>query len=124
LLSLDRGHYVNDTEGFVEYAVSIKGVALAVFFCELEEHLFKVSLRSRCGIDVSVIARQFGGGGHKKAAGFRFAGPKHRLHKELLAEIGRRIEQHGLRPGDKFVEVTGREGEEMVEWIQEWAAYQ
>jgi len=63
LIRLDHGHRTDDTEGFVEYASSIKGVALAAFLCEIDKSLFKVSLRSRSPVDVSAVARQFGGGG-------------------------------------------------------------
>ena len=47
-----------------------KGVDVAIFMYELETGLYKVSLRSSEGVDVSVVAQYFGGGGHKRAAGF------------------------------------------------------
>jgi phosphoesterase RecJ-like protein len=120
LLSLDRSHFVADTEGFVEYASSIKGVALAAFVCEMEERLYKVSLRSRSPVDVSEVARQFGGGGHIKAAGFRFHGEKSQLAALLLAAFQRQIAAHDLRPGGRFIDATVDEGEEIAAWIMEW----
>jgi len=124
MLSLNRGHYVSDTEGFVEYAASIKGVALAAFVCELEEKLYKVSLRSRCSVDVSQVAQKFGGGGHIKAAGFRFNGTKGELVERLLVELGNQVEVHNLLPGAKFTTVSGVEGEEISEWILGWSNHQ
>jgi phosphoesterase RecJ-like protein len=42
---------------------------------ELAPHETKVSFRSRSGLDVNAVAGQFGGGGHKAAAGVRYRGP-------------------------------------------------
>ncbi len=84
IMSLNWSDLVDDTEGFVEYGVSIKGVKLAAFLCEIEPNLWKVSLRSRCEVDVSRIAANFGGGGHLKAAGFRRRGEKDKLKTLLL----------------------------------------
>ena len=109
LLRLDHGHYIEDSEWFVGYASSIKGVALSAFICEMENNVFKVSLRSRCPIAVSDIARKFGGGGHLKAAGFRFRGSRDDLLKKLLGELEQAIQTHELRPGDFFVEPSTAE---------------
>lgn len=57
-----------DTEGIVSYVRSIRGSRIAIFFREVEEGA-RVSLRSTSGEDVSEIARKFGGGGHRAAAG-------------------------------------------------------
>jgi len=60
-----------DTEGFVEYLISIKGIEVGVLFKERENGV-KVSLRSKGKIDVESIAKKFGGGGHREAAGCFF----------------------------------------------------
>lgn len=104
IIRLEHGHYIEDSEWFVGYASSIKGVALAAFICEMDPGVYKVSLRSRCSIAVSDVARKFGGGGHLKAAGFRYRGDKDRLVPSLLSELGVLIEEHNLRPGEFFVE--------------------
>ena len=58
-----------DSEGFVNFGLSIKGMKAAGFFRE-SEGFIKVSLRSKNDFDVNVIAREhFNGGGHKNAAG-------------------------------------------------------
>ena len=59
------------TEGFINYARSVKKVEVAVFFNEAIEgrRLVNVSFRSTGKIDVNRIASSFGGGGHKKASG-------------------------------------------------------
>jgi phosphoesterase RecJ-like protein len=57
-----------NTEGFVEYLISIKGVEVGVLLKERENGV-KVSLRSKGKIDVESIAKKFGGGGHREASG-------------------------------------------------------
>ncbi|MEG1644204.1 MAG: DHH family phosphoesterase [Alistipes sp.] len=58
-----------DSEGFVNYALSIKKIKMSVMF--LAHHKFiRISLRSRGQVDVNLFARKyFEGGGHKNAAG-------------------------------------------------------
>lgn len=60
----------NDTEGFVNHCLSIEGVKIGLFFLEVEVG-FKVSLRSKGDIPIHKLAQEFGGGGHKNAAGLR-----------------------------------------------------
>lgn len=58
-----------DTEGIVNYALSIRGIRLAAFFTE-RNGLVKISFRSRDGFNVKELAsKHFEGGGHKYAAG-------------------------------------------------------
>ena len=58
-----------DSEGFVNYPLTIKKMKLSVMFTEHTDFI-RVSLRSRGDIDVNLFAqRYFNGGGHKNAAG-------------------------------------------------------
>lgn len=58
-----------DTEGLVNYALTIKGIVFAAFFAEREGKI-KCSFRSKGMFDVNVFARaNFSGGGHRNAAG-------------------------------------------------------
>jgi len=63
-----------DTEGFVNYALSIKNINLAVIFIEdVKQGIVKMSLRSKGDFSVNLFARKyFNGGGHNNAAGGRF----------------------------------------------------
>lgn len=63
-----------DLEGIVEHPRSIEGTRLALFLRDLGHGKVKVSFRSTGSVDVNVFARQFGGGGHAKAAGALIAG--------------------------------------------------
>ena len=62
-----------DTEGIVNYALSVKGVKFAVIFIENQkEGIIKISLRSKGDFDVNTFSRNhFNGGGHTNAAGGR-----------------------------------------------------
>ena len=64
-----------DCEGLVNYALGIAGVEAAIFFRELPDGRFRVSLRSKGAINVARIAERFGGGGHACASGCSLAGP-------------------------------------------------
>jgi phosphoesterase RecJ-like protein len=63
-----------DLDGIAEHPRSIAGTRLAIFFRDLGHGKVKVSFRSTGGVDVNQLARQFGGGGHAKAAGALVAG--------------------------------------------------
>lgn len=60
------------TEGFVNELLSIETVQIAFLARETKPGKARISVRSRGGYDVSEIARQFGGGGHRNAAGLTF----------------------------------------------------
>lgn len=71
---LDSFDYVKgDTEGIVNYGLSIKGIVFTAIFIEnKEEKIIKISFRSQGGFDVNQFARDhFNGGGHSNAAGGR-----------------------------------------------------
>jgi phosphoesterase RecJ-like protein len=64
-----------DCEGIVNYALSIGDVQVAIFFRELPDQRYRISLRSKGEINVSTVAEHFGGGGHKCASGCSLDGP-------------------------------------------------
>lgn len=70
---LDRFNFKKgDTEGVVNYALSIKDINLAAFFVK-REGIVKISFRSKGNISVNEMARKyFNGGGHTNAAGGSF----------------------------------------------------
>lgn len=64
----------SDLDGIVQTLMSTAGTEAAIFLYETAPQEFKVSMRSREKIDVSVIAAYFGGGGHVRAAGCTMQG--------------------------------------------------
>jgi phosphoesterase RecJ-like protein len=69
------GAQEEDCEGLVNYALSISGIQVAMFFRELPDGRYRVSLRSKGEVDVAAIAAEFGGGGHECASGCSIEGP-------------------------------------------------
>jgi bifunctional oligoribonuclease and PAP phosphatase NrnA len=72
-----------DVESFINYTLSIGGVQIGLLFTELPDGV-KVSFRSRGEIEVNKLAQEFGGNGHKNAAGARI--PAARL-KPILEQV-------------------------------------
>jgi phosphoesterase RecJ-like protein len=64
-----------DSEDMVNLTLLVGGTEAAVILVEQPAGGFKVSFRSRCGLDCSRVAEQFGGGGHKSAAGAFLSDP-------------------------------------------------
>jgi len=64
-----------DMDGVVEQARTIEGTEVAILFRETADGSTKVSLRSAGEANVNAIARQFGGGGHRKASGALIGAP-------------------------------------------------
>jgi len=69
------GSLPSDTEDVINIGLSVLGTEVAVIFVEQKSGGFKISFRSRCDVDCSQLAEQFGGGGHKAAAGAFVDGP-------------------------------------------------
>ena len=67
------GAISDDVEGFIDYPRALRSVKVAVFIKETKNDLISVSLRAKGECDVSVIAKNLGGGGHRNASGFRFS---------------------------------------------------
>jgi phosphoesterase RecJ-like protein len=63
------GAEASEVEGFVDSFRKIGGVEIIVFFRERAEGGTRISLRAKTDVDVSRLAAQFGGGGHRAAAG-------------------------------------------------------
>ena len=78
-----------DTEGFVNYPLSLEGIEASVFLRQVGEKSFRVSLRSKTTIDVSEVASRFGGGGHVRAAGFSL--------NDMTLDEARKLTVSGLR---------------------------
>ncbi|WP_020675939.1 DHH family phosphoesterase [Geopsychrobacter electrodiphilus] len=70
----EAGALPEHSESFVNYPRAISGVEVAVFFRQVDPTKVKLSFRSRGRIDVSCLANQLGGGGHKNAAGGEMSG--------------------------------------------------
>lgn len=63
------GAHRADSEDIVNELLKIKGAKEAIIMVEQKSGIFKVSFRSRCAVDCSLLAAKFNGGGHPQAAG-------------------------------------------------------
>lgn len=66
----------SDLDGIVSVLRQTRGVEVAILLYELEPQTFKVSLRSKEIVDVSAVAKYYGGGGHVRAAGVTMKGSR------------------------------------------------
>jgi phosphoesterase RecJ-like protein len=71
---VESGATLQDVEGFVDLPRSLRSVKVAVLVKEANNGSVSVSLRAKGACDVAEIAKQFDGGGHRNAAGFRCQG--------------------------------------------------
>ena len=76
-----------DLDGIVAQLRVTQGVEVAIFAYETAKDLYKVSLRSKREVDVSVIAGYFGGGGHVRAAGCTMPGSIYDVMNNLSRQI-------------------------------------
>jgi phosphoesterase RecJ-like protein len=85
------GTTAEDTDNFVNYVRSVKGVEVAVLFRQTAEAQYKISLRSKGRVDLSYLAKSFGGGGHKNAAGGVLEGSLAEVRKKVIGEVEKAI---------------------------------
>ena len=82
-----HGAREEDTEEFIDYGLSIKGIETAAIIKEREDGTLKVSLRSKNNIPVQELATKYGGGGHRTASGFSIERDIEEFKKELKEEL-------------------------------------
>lgn len=83
----ESGATEEDTDGIISYPLTIGEVEAAAFFRELPQSTYRVSLRSKNRVNVAQVAEQFGGGGHKNAAGFTLAADFDELRRDVLSKL-------------------------------------
>ena len=81
---VECGADISDTTGLVNQITNVNGCEIGIIIYEQEEGLFRCSLRSSGKYDVSVIAEQFGGGGHMFAAGCNLFGCLNTAKKKII----------------------------------------
>jgi phosphoesterase RecJ-like protein len=92
------GGTYEDTEGLVNLPLTVKEIEAVIFFKQEKGDEYRISLRSKGDIDIGSIAKEYGGGGHKNAAGLTVSGPIEELQRTLVAKIERAIDG---RPADR-----------------------
>jgi len=81
------GREALDTVPIVNQTIAIRGVQAGVLFIQGEGDEVRLSLRSKGGVSVLEVARSFGGGGHRNAAGASAAGSIESVREDVLARL-------------------------------------
>ncbi len=83
----EMGAEPSDTEDAINLTLAVEGTQGAVIFVGQLRGGFKLSFRSRCAMDCNEIAKQFGGGGHKAAAGAFQEGTLEEVQQRVLPVV-------------------------------------
>jgi len=81
------GAKLQDVEGFIDLPRSLTTVKVAVLLKESKNGTISVSMRAKGECNVADVAQQFGGGGHRNAAGFSYDGKSLAEVKDKLYNI-------------------------------------
>ncbi|MCC7242254.1 MAG: bifunctional oligoribonuclease/PAP phosphatase NrnA [Acidobacteria bacterium] len=73
-LAAGLGGTYDDTEGLINFPLTVKDIQAVAFFKQMGPDDWRVSLRSKGAVDTAAIARTFGGGGHVNASGCAWLG--------------------------------------------------
>ena len=82
------GSAPDETDGLINLPLTVKSIQAVACFKEAGDGQWRVSLRSKGDIDVGRVARGFGGGGHKNAAGCTIEGTLAGVRERLLERLG------------------------------------
>ena len=87
------GCTTNDTEGLINLPLTAREIQAVVFFKTDSDGELRVSMRSKYDVDVRSVASQYGGGGHKNAAGFTAPGPETEVRATIIQKLVEAIDQ-------------------------------
>ncbi len=92
------GTLPEDTEGIIDQLRSVEGVEIAIFFEELKDNQVRISVRAKTlSFNASAFCQQYGGGGHRMAAGATLQGSIEEMEKKVLSELCEKIYSAGVK---------------------------
>lgn len=83
----ETGSKLFDTDLIIKYLLGVRSVRIAVLMVEMQDGRTKVSFRSRGDVYVNRIAKKYGGGGHKNAAGCLLRYAPEKATQMILSEV-------------------------------------
>jgi len=87
-----------DADGFVNYPLSVAEIEAVALLKECGPGVYRTSLRSKGDVNVAKIAEQFGGGGHRNAAGCTLQGDLKEVEVEVVGLLRDAVERaNGLK---------------------------
>jgi phosphoesterase RecJ-like protein len=81
------GGTYDDADGLINEPLTVKEIQAVVFFKHVDGDEYRVSMRSKGTIDIGAVAKTFGGGGHKNAAGCTAIGRIDALRQLFVEKI-------------------------------------
>ncbi len=98
-MAADADGTYDDTEGLINFPLSVKAVRAVAFFKQAETPgRWRLSLRSKGAVDVGRIAAAHGGGGHRNAAACSLTGPIEGLRHGIMQALAAAVVDAGLEP--------------------------
>jgi len=80
-----------ELDGLANFPLQVEGAEVGITLKEREPNVFKISMRSSDRVDVAAICKQFGGGGHIKAAGCLIEGTAEEVIQKLTDAVERSL---------------------------------
>ena len=87
----------DDTEGVINQPLTVKDIRAVIFFKQTQGNHYRVSLRSKGDVDIGAVAKEYGGGGHRNAAGCSVDGPIDELRNILVDKVTHAIDGRPAR---------------------------
>jgi bifunctional oligoribonuclease and PAP phosphatase NrnA len=89
----------DDTEGLINFPLSVKAVRAVAFFKQAETpEQWRVSMRSKGAVDIGRIAAAHGGGGHRNAAACALTGPLADVQARVMRALEQAVADAGVEP--------------------------
>ncbi|MGE5173342.1 MAG: DHH family phosphoesterase [Betaproteobacteria bacterium] len=85
------GTTAEDTDNFVNFVRSVKGVEVAILLRQTAEREYKISLRSKGRVDLTGLAQSLGGGGHRNAAGSMIKGSLEEVKERVVRDVEKTV---------------------------------
>ena len=91
-MAREAGGTYEDTDGLINLPLTVKEIQAVIFFKEVQGDEYRVSMRSKGAIDIAAVAKAYGGGGHKNAAGCSATGPLDSLRHAFVQKVRHAVE--------------------------------
>jgi phosphoesterase RecJ-like protein len=85
------GGSYDDTEGLINFPLTVKDIQAVIFFKETATDDWRISMRSKGPVNVNAVAKEFGGGGHVNASGCGASGRLDDLKRVFEAKVAAAI---------------------------------
>ena len=101
-LAVRCGGTYDDTEGLINFPLTVKDIQAVIFFKESATDDWRISMRSKGPVNINAVARDFGGGGHVNASGCGAKGRlddlKRLVETKVAAAVADAIHPHAAAP--------------------------